>query len=86
MGIYFDAAIRLHGEEGKAAAREWLGAFAPHLEEAGLGTISEVFDGDPPHRPGGAIAQAWSVAELLRIAGKVDLRRARFPPRDGEPI
>ena len=86
MGIYFDAAIRLHGEEGKTAAREWLAAFAPHLKEAGLGTISEVFDGDPPHRPGGAIAQAWSVAELLRIAGKLDLRRPRFPPRDGEPI
>ena len=86
MGIYFDASIRLHGEEGKAEARDWLGAFAPHLKEAGLGTISEVFDGDPPHRPGGAIAQAWSVAELLRIAGKLDLRRPRFPPRAGEPI
>jgi predicted glycogen debranching enzyme len=86
MGIYFDAVIRLHGEEGKAAAREWLGAFAPHLEEAGLGTISEVFDGDPPHRPGGAVAQAWSVAELLRIAKKLDLRHPRFPKPDSEPI
>ena len=86
MGIYFDAVIRLHGEAGKAAARQWLGAFAPHLREAGLGTVSEVFDGDPPHRPGGAIAQAWSVAELLRVAGRLDLRRPRFPPREGEPI
>jgi len=33
---------------------------------AGLGTLSEVFDGDPPHTPGGCIAQAWSVAEPLR--------------------
>jgi predicted glycogen debranching enzyme len=86
MGIYFDAVIRLHGEEGKAAAREWLGAFAPHLREAGLGTVSEVFDGDPPHRPGGAVAQAWSVAELLRIARRLDLRRPRFPPREGDAI
>jgi glycogen debranching enzyme len=31
-----------------------------------LGQISEVFDGDPPHQPGGCIAQAWSVAEILR--------------------
>ena len=85
-GIYFDAVIRLHGEEGKAAAREWLAAFAPHLKEAGLGTVSEVFDGDPPHRPGGAIAQAWSVAEVLRVATRVDLRRPRLPPREGEPI
>jgi predicted glycogen debranching enzyme len=85
IGIYFDAVIRLHGEEGKAAAREWLGGFAPHLREAGLATVSEVFDGDPPHRPGGAIAQAWSVAELLRVAGRLDLRRPRFPPRADDP-
>jgi len=37
-----------------------------HLKTAGLGTISEVFDGDYPHSPGGCIAQAWSVAEILR--------------------
>jgi predicted glycogen debranching enzyme len=86
MGIYFDAAIRLHGEEGKTEAREWLTAFAPHLEEAGLGTISEVFDGDAPHRPGGTIAQAWSVAELLRIAGKLDLRHPRYPKPDSDPV
>jgi predicted glycogen debranching enzyme len=86
MGIYFDAAIRLHGEQAKAEAREWLAAFAPHLKEAGLGTISEVFDGDAPHRPGGAIAQAWSVAELLRIAERLDLRRPKYPPREGRPL
>jgi len=36
------------------------------LSEHALGTLSEVFDGDPPHTPGGAFAQAWSVAETLR--------------------
>ncbi len=40
--------------------------FSTHLQEAGLGSVSEVFDGDAPHIPGGCIAQAWSVAELLR--------------------
>jgi predicted glycogen debranching enzyme len=40
--------------------------FSTKLLEAGLGTLSEVFDGDPPHKPGGCISQAWSVAELLR--------------------
>ena len=35
-------------------------------EQAGVGTISEIFDGDEPHRPRGCIAQAWSVAEVLR--------------------
>jgi glycogen debranching enzyme len=38
-----------------------------HLEEAGLGTISEIFDGNPPHRPVGCFGQAWSVAEVLRV-------------------
>lgn len=45
------------------------GLFVPfyeHLYEAGLGTVSEIFDGDPPHTPRGCISQAWSVAEILR--------------------
>jgi len=41
--------------------------FTQHLREAGLGSISEVFDGSPPHLPNGCIAQAWSVAECLRL-------------------
>jgi len=40
--------------------------FRKEIFQAGLGTISEIFDGDPPHTPRGCIAQAWSVAELLR--------------------
>jgi len=71
VGVYFDALIRVHGEAGKREAHEWLRGFAPHLQEAGLGFIGEVFDGDPPHRPGGAVAQAWSVAEILRIAQRL---------------
>jgi len=46
--------------------RALLEGFDTHLEIAGLGTISEVFDGDFLHSPGGAIAQAWNVAEILR--------------------
>jgi glycogen debranching enzyme len=40
--------------------------FTQQITQAGLGTINEVFDGDPPHTPRGCIAQAWSVAEPLR--------------------
>jgi len=36
------------------------------MKEAGIGTISEIFDGNPPHQPRGCISQAWSVAEPLR--------------------
>jgi glycogen debranching enzyme len=44
-----------------------LQAFDQHLSEAGLGNLSEIFDGDMPHHPRGCIAQAWSVGELMRV-------------------
>jgi glycogen debranching enzyme len=43
------------------------------LNEAGVGTVSEIFDAMPPHAPRGAIAQAWGVAEVLRVAVAYDL-------------
>jgi len=49
-----------------AAVRRFLRPFQHHLSDHGLGTLSEIFDGDPPHTPRGCIAQAWSVAEVLR--------------------
>ncbi|MCI0710908.1 MAG: amylo-alpha-1,6-glucosidase [Chloroflexi bacterium] len=45
----------------------FLKPFEAHLKEYGVGTISEIFDGDFPHTPRGTIAQAWSVAEVLRV-------------------
>ena len=56
---------------GMGRARELLRTirplFAQHLGDAGIGSVSEIFDGDPPHLPNGCIAQAWSVAECLRL-------------------
>ena len=71
IGPYIDAAVRLNGDEGRAEARELLANLERHLGEAGVGQISEVFDGDPPHAPRGCIAQAWSVAEMLRVLSGV---------------
>lgn len=65
IGPYIDAWIRLHPQE-RSRARTFLEAFIPHLGEAGIGSISEVFDAEPPFTPHGCIAQAWSVAEVLR--------------------
>lgn len=47
-------------------ARAMLRPFIPHLREHGIGYISEIFEGGPPHSPRGCIAQAWGVAEVLR--------------------
>jgi glycogen debranching enzyme len=63
LGPFITAYRRVNGWKRD----NWLVAFRAHLFEAGLGQMSEVFDGDPPHRPGGCIAQAWSVAEILRV-------------------
>lgn len=46
-------------------ARSFLDAISLQLYEAGMGSLSEIFDGDPPHRPHGCFAQAWSVSEIL---------------------
>jgi predicted glycogen debranching enzyme len=69
IGPYCDAHARIHGN-GKSQRKEigrLIQGLINHLEDAGLGTVSEVFDGDPPHRPVGCFAQAWSVSELLRV-------------------
>jgi predicted glycogen debranching enzyme len=66
LGIYVCALLRFRNSAGQKAARALPERFADHLEEAGLGTVSEIFDAEPPHAPRGAVAQAWSVAELLR--------------------
>lgn len=65
IGPYIDAFLKVYPKE-KARARKLLGGFVTHLSEAGLGSISEVFDAEHPFAPRGCIAQAWSVAEVLR--------------------
>jgi predicted glycogen debranching enzyme len=69
-GAYVEAHLRVHG--GPAAARALLAPFEDHLCDAGVGTISEILEGDSPHEPRGCIAQAWGVAEVLRAWRLVD--------------
>jgi predicted glycogen debranching enzyme len=69
LGAFVTAYVNVNGRSRKAKnfAENLLSDFlGSHLTDAGLGTISEIFDGDPPHHPRGCIAQAWSVAEILR--------------------
>jgi predicted glycogen debranching enzyme len=67
LGWYIDALVRVNGVLGKNHARNLLEALQSHLDMAGLGSVSEIFDGASPHEPRGCIAQAWSVAEWLRV-------------------
>jgi len=58
--------VNQYSEAARTQAAAWLEPLKKHLQDAGLGHISEIFEGDAPHRPCGCIAQAWSVAEVLR--------------------
>jgi len=74
LGPFLRAYVRAHdgSEAARAQARLWMQHLERHrVEEAGLGYVSEIADGDAPHRPGGCIAQAWSVAELLRAKEEI---------------
>jgi len=65
IGAFAEAHLRVYADP--AYIQRLLQPFVDHLADYGVGSISEVAHGDPPHQPDGCIAQAWSVAELLRI-------------------
>ena len=67
FGHFAEGYLKIHGKSGLSFIRGYYQGFQQTLTEYGVGTISEIFDGDPPHTPRGAISQAWSVAELLRV-------------------
>ncbi|HNX67583.1 MAG TPA: amylo-alpha-1,6-glucosidase, partial [Bacteroidales bacterium] len=67
IGPFSDAWLRVYGKGGAAYIRKLIYRFEETMTEAGISTISEIYDGDPPHSPRGAISQAWSVAEVYRI-------------------
>lgn len=72
MGPFITAYLKANGgtKKNRARAAQWLEGFQEHFREAGLGQVSEIFDGDEPHTARGCAAQAWSVAELLRAAAE----------------
>jgi predicted glycogen debranching enzyme len=65
IGPFIDAWLKVNPGDA-ACARQFVDNFVPHLDEACIGSISEVFDAEEPYVPRGCVAQAWSVAEVLR--------------------
>lgn len=65
IGPFLDAWLKVYPED-RAGAHRFLEGFETHLGDAGIGSISEIFDAVDPYTPRGCIAQAWSVAEVLR--------------------
>ena len=64
-GPYVDAWLKIHPEQ-RAEAHSYVAGFERHLEDGGVGTLSEIFDAEEPYTPRGCVAQAWSIAEVLR--------------------
>ncbi|HEV8496091.1 MAG TPA: amylo-alpha-1,6-glucosidase [Gemmatimonadaceae bacterium] len=69
IGPWIDAWLKVHPDD-RAGARRFLDGSIAALGGFGLGTIGEIFDAEPPYTPRGCIAQAWSVAEVLRCWAK----------------
>ncbi|MEL6674539.1 MAG: amylo-alpha-1,6-glucosidase [Bacteroidota bacterium] len=68
LGPFMDAMIRVQGGLGQEKARRMIETLMGHYGKSGVGSLSEIFDGDAPYHPRGCFAQAWSVSELLRVA------------------
>jgi predicted glycogen debranching enzyme len=67
LGAYVDAIMKSEVRSRKSDALKVIDNFRYHLNEACIGQVSEIFDADAPHHPRGCVAQAWGVAELLRV-------------------
>ncbi len=72
LGPFVEAYIKVYGHIGVPFVRSIFGDMEASLKEKCIGTVPEIYDGDEPHTPRGAVAQAWSVAELLRIKSIID--------------
>lgn len=70
LGHFTEALLKVSADKmaAKNELRNSLGGWQGHLAEAGIGSISEIFDGEAPFQPRGCISQAWSVAEVLRMS------------------
>jgi glycogen debranching enzyme len=80
IGPFVDAYVNAFGESEETCRylESLFDGLRQHMSQAMLGSISEIFDADPPHAPKGCAAQAWSVAEILRAVQKLRLVRERI--------
>ncbi|HNR42025.1 MAG TPA: amylo-alpha-1,6-glucosidase [Bacteroidales bacterium] len=67
LGPFCEGWLKVYGKQGYQKVRKLIFGLEEVMSEHGVTTISEIYDGDPPHAPNGAISQAWSVGEVLRV-------------------
>jgi predicted glycogen debranching enzyme len=74
-GPFCEGWLKVYGQQGVQKVKKLIYGLEEVMSEHGISTISEIYDGDPPHSPRGAISQAWSVGEVLRV---IDLLETKF--------
>jgi glycogen debranching enzyme len=74
-GPFCEGWLKVYGQQGVQKVKKLIYGLEAVMSEHGISTISEIYDGDPPHAPRGCISQAWSVGEVLRI---IDLLETKF--------
>jgi predicted glycogen debranching enzyme len=74
LGPFCEGWLRVHGKSGVARVKSIVYGFEEVMTDHGVTTISEIYDGDPPYTSRGAISQAWSVSELLRILKLIETK------------
>jgi predicted glycogen debranching enzyme len=75
-GPFCEGWLKVYGNQGVHKVKKLIYGLEEVMSEHGVSTISEIYDGDPPHAPQGCISQAWSVGEILRI---IDLLETNYP-------
>ncbi|HUV01791.1 MAG TPA: amylo-alpha-1,6-glucosidase [Bacteroidales bacterium] len=75
LGPFCEGWLKVYGKQGVLRVKKLIFGLEEVMSEHGVSTISEIYDGDPPHAPNGSISQAWSVGEVLRI---IDLLENKY--------
>lgn len=78
FGHFAEAYLKLYGASGYRKMEWHIEQFEDAVQEHGVGSISEIYDGDPPHHPRGAISQAWSVSEVLRVMKMLEVEKEKM--------
>ena len=79
LEFYVQACFDINGDAFLPQAEEILANFNEDIQSYGIGSISELFDADPPYAPRGAISQAWSVGSVVDIYAMIQARKANLP-------
>lgn len=84
LGHFAEGYLKIHGRSGIHTVEKLYKGIEETLTEHAIGSVSELFDGDPPHKPGGATSMAWSVAEILRMGELISEFQDKYKLKEGK--